>query len=272
LKKYLNRTFLSSLLLFVSLLQINISVFAIDGEIPAAPTPAKLVNQLDGLNWLQADEVNALERKLVAYNDSTGTQITIVVLDDLRGFDAGDLAQRIGQSWGVGSKDFSNGLVILIKPTGNSGERKIFLASGYGVEPKLTDGFLGQVRDNILVPYFKKNQPYQGLEEATDEIFARLSGEFRANKKGTSSSLPFILMIVAFIILLIIIRKKGGGGDFEDFDRKGHRYGRINPWLFGALGGFGGGGGSSSWGGGGGGGFGGFGGGSFGGGGAGGSW
>jgi uncharacterized protein len=271
LKKYLNRTSPFSLFLFVILLQISFTLSAKDGELPTKPSPPRLVNQLDNLDWLQSDEINALESKLVAYNDSTGTQITIVILDDLRGFDAGDLAQRIGQNWGVGSKDFSNGLVILIKPTGNSGERKLFLASGYGLEPKLTDGFLGQIRDNILVPYFKNNQPYQGLEEATDEIMARLSGEFRANKKGTSSALPIIVLIIFFVILIFIINRKGGGGDFENFDRRGHRYGRINPWLFGGLGGFGGGGNSSGWGGGGGG-FGGFGGGSFGGGGAGGSW
>lgn len=274
MKKYFKPFNLVFLFVFVALLHLSNFTFSQEGQVPSKPSPPRLVNQLDNLDWLPKTEADELERKLIAYNDSTGTQITIVILDDLRGFDAGDLAQRIGAAWGVGSKDFNNGLVILIKPTGSSGERKIFLASGYGVEPKLTDGFLGQVRDNILVPYFKNNQVYEGLNEATDEIFARLSGEFRASKKGSSSPISFIVMAILFLVLIFIINRKGGGGNYEDFDSKGHRMGRINPWLFGALGGFGGGRGSGGWGGGGsgGGGFGGFGGGSFGGGGAGGSW
>lgn len=69
-------------------------------EIPPKPNPPRLVNDLAGL--LSQEEVARLEQKLVDYNDSTSTQITVVTISSLDGYDIDDLAQRIGQNWEIG--------------------------------------------------------------------------------------------------------------------------------------------------------------------------
>ena len=53
---------------------------------------------------LNQDEVNSLEQKLVAFNDSTSTQIAIVTVPTLEGYDKADYAQRLGEKWGIGQK------------------------------------------------------------------------------------------------------------------------------------------------------------------------
>jgi uncharacterized protein len=50
-------------------------------DIPKKPQPPRLVNDLSGV--LTPEQVNALERKLVAYDDSTSNQIAVVLVKTL---------------------------------------------------------------------------------------------------------------------------------------------------------------------------------------------
>lgn len=227
---------------------------------PAQPNPPRLVNDFAGV--LSAAEQQSLERKLVAYDDSTSTQIAIVIIESLEGAEVGSYAAELGEKWGVGGKQNHNGVMILMAKS----ERKITIRTGYGVEEKLGAIITDRIIKGTLVPNFKQGNFYAGFDEATDEIMARLSGMYVNDKKRDRDGIPiwviFLIIFTIFFILPIIFRNKGG----TTYSRRG-----LNTWG-GGLGGFGGG----SWGGGGrssgGGGFGGFGGGGFSGGGSSGSW
>lgn len=249
-------------LLFI-LLFIPLTGVAQYEEIVPPPSPQRLVVDY-GTNFLSAGEMSALERKLTAYDDSTGTQITVVMVPDLNDYPPSDYATRLGEYWGVGQGKFDNGVVILIMPVGGPGDRETFIATGYGVEAELPDNVCMDIVDKVLIPHFKSGSAYTGLDLATDEIIQRLEGVYVAPPEGEKWKrfLPFAVIVIIFIIFSYIRRRD----DFDDFSGNGRsRTRRSAPWIFyGGGGGFGGG---SS-----GGGFGGFGGGSFGGGGAGGSW
>ena len=77
---------------------------------------------------LNAEEVNALEQKLVAFNDSTSTQIAIVIVHHLKGYDKADYAQRLGEKWGIGQKGLNNGILILVKPKTADSKGEVFIA------------------------------------------------------------------------------------------------------------------------------------------------
>jgi uncharacterized protein len=83
-------------------------------NIPERPVPPRLVNDFAGL--LKAEEVGVLENKLVQFNDSTSTQIAIVIVPTLGGYDISDYAQRLAEKWGIGQKGLNNGILILVKP------------------------------------------------------------------------------------------------------------------------------------------------------------
>ncbi|MDP5138839.1 MAG: TPM domain-containing protein, partial [Spirosomaceae bacterium] len=71
---------LKKTLLFISLITLTFSVFGQD--IPARPNPPRLVNDFVG-NLLSSQQINALEQKLVNYNDTTSTQIVVVIVDSV---------------------------------------------------------------------------------------------------------------------------------------------------------------------------------------------
>ncbi len=237
-----------------------------DAVIPDRPNPPRLVNDFVGI--LQPNERAQLEQKLRTYNDSTSTQITIVIVKTTQPYPIGDFAFQVGRKWGVGQKGKNNGLVLAWA----TGDRKIYIATGYGLEGAIPDAVANRIIKNILSPAFKQQQYYQGLDEATTEIIKRASGEYKADESSDDDGgggVFFFFLIFGIIILIIIISRRNGGGGSR------YRGGGGGPIFFppttysgwgSSSGGWGGGGGSS------GGGFGGFGGGSFGGGGAGGDY
>ena len=235
--------------------------------IPDKPNPPRLVNDFVGI--LSSSERSQLEQKLRAYNDSTSTQITIVIVKTTEPYPIGDFAFQVGRKWGVGQQGKNNGLILAWATQ----TRKIFIAPGYGLEGAIPDAIAKRIITNTIAPAFRQEQYYQGLDEATTEIIRRASGEYKAdptdNGNGEDGSGSFFIILIVFLIILFIISRRSGGGGSNR-----NRGGGWGPVFFptstysgwGSSGGGWGGGGSS------GGGFGGFGGGSFGGGGAGGDY
>ena len=256
------------LLLCLSLL---LSLAARAQTVPPRPNPPRLVNDLAGL--LQPQEVAALEQKLVAYNDSTSSQIAVVTVPSLDGNDLADYAQKLYESWGIGRKGKNNGILVLVAAK----EHEARIQTGYGLEGAVPDALAKRIISNTLVPAFRQNAYYAGLDRATDQLISLAKGEYKAdpndaqNQGGSSGSNIGFWIIIGALILIFLLRSRGGGGGRGG--RGGIGGGFVPPIIFGDFSGgrgvFGGGGGGGL---GGGGGFGGFGGGSSGGGGASGSW
>ncbi|HHH55293.1 MAG TPA: TPM domain-containing protein [Bacteroidetes bacterium] len=213
-------------------------------------------------------ERRALEQKLVAYDDTTSTQIAVVIEKSTEGDDIFDYAIRLAEKWGIGQEGKDNGVLIYIATE----DRKLRILTGYGAEPTLTDAMAKRIIERILIPAIRKGNYYEGLDKATTKIIQLTAGEFSADDEGGGIEpiLIFALILLLFF-LFVYLASKGNGGKGGGYYRGGHY---DDPWRGNGGGWWIGGGGSGGGGGfsGGGGGFGGFGGGSFGGGGAGGSW
>ncbi|NLN25444.1 MAG: TPM domain-containing protein [Bacteroidetes bacterium] len=234
-------------------------------EIPEKPRIQTSV--YDYIDLLSPTQKTALEQKLIRYADSTSTQIVCVIISSTQGEDIALLGAKWGQKWGIGQQGEDNGILITLAKD----DRRVDINTGYGIEYRITDRMAHQIIHQVMIPEFRNNNFYAGLDKGSDAIFEALKGEFQNNKTDSSGEgIPFILVLLFFIILIIILGSKNKGG-------KNGKYKR-GPSLLdvlilssmgrsgGSRGGFGGGG---SFGGG----FsGGFGGGSFGGGGASGGW
>jgi uncharacterized protein len=253
-----------TLLLF---LIIFISTGALAQNIPDPMIPFRLVNDFAGV--FSSTENSALEQKLLAYNDSTSTQIYVVTVDDLDGYAASDYAFRLGEKWAIGQKSKDNGAVILIKPKIGNSRGQAFIATGYGLEAKINDAYAGRIVRDEMIPYFIDEDYFGGVNAAIDVIIARMSGEYKSENEDEDDGLNALFVIIGIIAIIVILSIIAGGGD-QNIGGEGHHNTNMPPIFFPprsgrSRGGFGGG----SFGGGG---FGGGGGGSFGGGGAGGSW
>ena len=242
-------------------------LFVAAQDIPEKGT--KLVNDYVGV--LNATEQQALEQKLVAFYDSSATQIAVVIVKTVQPYNIEEFGYKLAQNWGIGQKGGNNGVLLLIA----FDDHKSRIEVGYGLEPVIPDIIAKQLVQNDLKPNFKNQDYYQGIDIVTTKLMQYARGEFPAKapkKKAQKNKGGLWILGIILLLMLFFIRsgKKVGGYATRNnipfwlalglFNSAGRSRGGSS-W-----GDFSGGGGSS------GGGFGGFGGGSFGGGGASGDW
>ncbi len=245
-----------------------------ENEFPVRPEPPMLVNDFAGL--LSADQKASLENKLVGFYQRTSTQIAIVTIKTLSGYDKADFAIKLSEQWGIGQKGKNNGILILVKPKMANERGEVFVAVGYGLEAVVPDAVARQALLGAeLIPAFKQNDYFTGLDRSTDVLISLTAGEFTADQyvksvhKRKSGPGGFLVIMIVLAIIFMFQRRRNAYGISSgqgflgtlllmDLLGGGRSNGSWNDFSGGGSSG-----GDS---------FGGFGGGSFGGGGAGGSW
>lgn len=265
----------------ISMILIALTAMTAVAAIPQQPQPARLVNDLAGI--FTYTQTESLERMLVDFDNSTSNQIAVVTVSDLEGYAPSDYATRIGLSWKVGSADFNNGVVVLVKPKTADSKGEIAIAVGYGLEGAIPDAYAKRIINNDCIPHFKEGDYFAGVEAGCKTLMQLASGEIsepRSDDEDEEGFVIFLVSLICFIVIMgiiIAISTKGGNGNNGGSGRRNAHDDSIGRAIIignilnsgRSSGGYSGG----SFGGGGfGGGFGGFGGGSFGGGGASGSW
>ncbi len=236
--------------LFLFLLFVSIG-FAQQENLPVLKNYAN-----DFTGTLTPDQLSELDYRLQTFDDSTSNQLVFLMIPTLNGYPLDEYSNETAIKNKIGTKKNDNGVLLLVVKD----DHKARIEVGYGLEGALTDALSSSIIRNVMIPYFKQNDYFDGVSAGINAIILATKGEYKADKKAHSRdsySGIFTLLFVLFFVISFFLRGGGRGGGFF--------------YYGGGLGGFGGGGGFSSGGGFGGGGFSG-GGGDFGGGGASGSW
>ena len=258
------------------LILVFLPMAAIAQDIPEPMEPPRMVNDFSLL--LNDNNRATLENKLQSFYYQTSTQIYVVILDDIHGYDIADFTFQLGEKWGVGSKDKDNGIVILINPSADRTHGDAFIATGYGLEEFVPDAITNRIVDYDMIPYFKEQRYYDGLDAATTTIIGLTEGEFTADEyiqqhSGSGGPLSVIGFIIFFILMSSFVwgRRSGRGravghnlplwallfmasgsrgshsGGFGNFSSGGGNFGGFGGFGGGGGGSFGGGGAGGSW-------------------------
>lgn len=190
--------------------------------------PAILYPVYDEAGLLSKEEREQLNQKLIKFEDSTSTEIEVIIIKSAQGEDVNFLATKFGQEWKIGKKKTDNGVVFLIATE----DRKMSIQQGRAVEQYLTASVAGQILDYLVTPNFRQGNWYQGIDEGTNAIMEAVQGKFQ-KKAPEELGFPMILVIgiILFIIILILIAKNDGGsrgGGYFDDDVVISRRGRRN--------------------------------------------
>src|SRR5205814_1313907 len=105
----------------------------------------------DYANVLSEGDKASLENKLVAFNDSTSTQIAIVIMRSTGGYEIEEYSVQLFNKWKIGQAKKNNGVLILIAIE----DRKVFITTGFGIEGVLPDALCKRIIDNDIKPNFK---------------------------------------------------------------------------------------------------------------------
>lgn len=120
----------------------------------------------DFANLLSPEQRQSLESTSRDVEQKTTAQIAVVTVNSLEGKTVEDYAHELFVSWGIGQRKTNNGVLLLVAPH----ERRMWIATGYGVEPLLTDSLCGEIRDKQVIPYFKRQDYAGGILAGTQQL------------------------------------------------------------------------------------------------------
>ncbi len=250
----------------------------------------------DAANIISPAAEAEIAAELIAFQTRTNRQLAVVTVPDLGGLDEADYGVRALRHYRLGVGERRSGVLLLIAPN----ERRMHIATGYDIEPVLTDALASRIIRNDIAPRFRANDYDGGVragvasitrilsltpeeaEAAAREAAERPAPERYGDGGNGLGMILFWLFILLFVIIPIIRSMRRASGrtaswgnddwdDDDDDDRDGRQRSRRRrrrssdgDWpiiIWGGGGGWSGGSGG-----------GGFGGGGFGGGGGGGGW
>jgi uncharacterized protein len=173
---------------------------AIFGILTASPNFPVLTDRVvDTAEILTPREKSTLISKLKAHETNTSNQIVVVTLKDLGGYDIADYGYQLGRHWGIGQKGKDNGVLLIL----SKDDRKVRIEVGYGLEGALPDARAHHIIQTKIIPAFKQEKFYKGIDQGVNTIFASISGEYTVTTKRSSiriSDVMFFLYMLAHMI------------------------------------------------------------------------
>lgn len=204
--------------LFGILLVSLLPLLAAADDFPQRPTT--IVTDYAGV--LSPEQRSSLETKLVAFDDSTSTQVAIVLMRSIGGYDIADYSVQLFNRWKIGNQEKNNGVLILAAIE----DRKVFITTGFGIEGALPDALCKRIVERDIVPRFKTQDYFGGLDAASSSIIGLVKGEFKADdfyrKRVPRAGGGFFLLIILLILAILFYSKS----------RQASRYAKMNNLSF----------------------------------------
>ncbi|WP_116771192.1 TPM domain-containing protein [Maribacter litoralis] len=166
----------------------------------------------DSANIFTSAQEAALNQRLVAFEDTTTNQLVVVTIEEL-GFDTIEsYANGLFVQNGIGQEGKDNGLLILFSEL----DREVRIEVGYGLEPYITDAVASRIIRNTMIPNFKEEEYFTGINESVDQLIEFLNNpealdEFKQEIDDENDREKLYLNIFLGVFLSIFI---GVGGFF----------------------------------------------------------
>jgi uncharacterized protein len=127
----------------------------------------------DTPGMLRADTVARLNSTIGEFERTNGAEMAVVVIRSLDGLSIEDAAVRLFDLWNIGKKRRDNGLLLLW----STGDRRVRVEVGYGLEGVLPDGKVGAILDAYVMPRFRSGQFDEGLLAGVDALVSAARDE-----------------------------------------------------------------------------------------------
>jgi len=170
------------------------------------PVPELRTRVTDLTGTLDASQAGALEAKLAALEDETGTQIAVLLVPTVRPEAIEQYSLRVVESWRLGRAEVDDGALLLVALQ----DREVRIEVGYGLEGALTDATSNRIIDEAIVPHFRTGDMYGGLAAGVDRMIAVARGEQlppppeRRPARRPESLVPYV--VVVFFVAAVVGR------------------------------------------------------------------
>src|SRR6478609_6280604 len=155
----------------------------------------------DEAHVLSQDTIDALEKNLQQYEDSTSNQIAVLVVTSLDGESIEEYSLRVAESWKLGQKNKDNGVLLLVAID----DHEMRIEVGQGLEGVLTDAMSSRIIRNDMASAFRRNDYNSGVVVGVNNIIKAIGGEYIASDSDGAISDDIIIRIVVGLFIFIIL-------------------------------------------------------------------
>jgi uncharacterized protein len=148
-------------------------LLALSPALAQQAVPTLTGHVIDTTSTLGAQQSQQLESKLSAFEQSTGTQIVLLLVSSTQPEDIASYANRVSNSWKIGRKEVGDGLLLLVVKN----DHKVRIEVAKTLEGAIPDLAAKRIIDQSITPHFKQDDFAGGLDAAADQIMARIHGE-----------------------------------------------------------------------------------------------
>jgi uncharacterized protein len=187
-----------------SLLLIGVLLLATLSLAAELPQLSSYVNDYAGL--LSPGAARQLEAELAAFEQSDSTQIVVLAVPSLGGWNIEEYSIAVVEKWQPGQKGKDNGVLLLIAKE----DRKMRIEVGRGLEGKLTDLVSGRIIRNEIQPPFKAGNFDAGVSAGVHAIMKSVRGEYQAEpardlRHGRKGANPIFTLLVFVMVAAVFL-------------------------------------------------------------------
>jgi len=151
--------------LFILLLFCCSHVYAL-----AVPSIGRVV---DLTHTLTAQQTTQLTEELRQFEAQKGSQIAVLIVDTTTPETIEQYSLRVAQTWKLGRKKIDDGALLVVAMK----DRAMRIEVGYGLEGALNDAICKRIISEIITPYFKQGQFYEGIAKGVTQMIKTIQGE-----------------------------------------------------------------------------------------------
>lgn len=176
------------------------------GSLSAQEIPTLQKRVTDQTATLSAAQMEQLEAKLKALEDSKGIQVAVLVVASTQPETIEQYSIRVADSWKLGRKGVDDGVLFLIALQ----DRAMRIEVGYGLEGVLTDALTKRIIAEIITPYFRADDYNGGINAGVDALISVIQGEelpapeASSTSSGMSETLFNVLVAIGVVVGMVL--------------------------------------------------------------------
>lgn len=157
-----------------------------NAEVAIPPLKSRVT---DLTHTLSIPESNQLEQQLAQFEASKGSQIALLIVASTQPETIEQYAIRVVDSWKLGRKGIDDGVLLLVAKN----DHTLRIEVGYGLEGILPDALAKRIIEETIVPAFRQDDFFGGLQAGVNQIIRVIQGESLPPPKKVSPGLNVIL-------------------------------------------------------------------------------
>jgi uncharacterized protein len=136
-----------------------------------ADVPLPLVGRVnDYAGVLTGRQVANLSRMLEAFEQRTGSQVVILIVNSTGARSIEDYSLLTMNAWGIGRAEYNDGAGIIVAVT----DRTARIELGLGLEPFFSDEQAAEIMNTAMIPEFRRGNIYTGVQKGAQAVMQRI--------------------------------------------------------------------------------------------------